>query len=579
MDPEVEALLERRFRAPEPRGDVVVSLDEAIERHVRPGDAVHLGVTHTRWSAAFWELLRQFRGTDPAFDLLAVQFTTPGAALVHADLARRLVTSWIGDSYMSPGANPVYQRAFDTGLEIEHWSLLTFVQRLAAAARGHAWTTTTSLAGSTMGEENAPHAYRELEPGLGLVSALVPDVSILHAPAADPFGNVLLSPPLMENVYGALAARRGAIVTVERLVEPEYLRSHAHLTRIPASAVAAVVEAPLGGHPGGLVPAGLDDAVEGYADDFEFWLAIREASRDPRLMEAWIRDWVLDRPTHEAYVKLLGAERVAGLRRRVRPETWREDLEAALPQVDLDAGHSALEAAIVTGSRVLAERIRAEGHRVILAGAGMANLAAWLAAFALRDEGIPVDLAAEMGLIGYWPVPGDPLLFNPRNFPGCTMLADIDWTLSVLVGGSTARAVGALGAAQVDRLGNLNSTRLPDRMLMGSGGANDVVTCARETVVVAAQSRERFVERVAYVTAPGGRVRSVVSQLGTYEKDGDELVLVAVAGDDVDAGVREAREACGWDLRVAREVRRVEPPTREELHTLRLMDPAGWFRS
>jgi acyl CoA:acetate/3-ketoacid CoA transferase beta subunit/acyl CoA:acetate/3-ketoacid CoA transferase alpha subunit len=577
MDAEVEALLERRFRAPSPAEDIVRSLPEAISSVVRSGDAVHLGVTHTRWSAGFWELLRRFRGTDPGFELLAVQFTTPSAPLIHAGLARRLVTSWLGDSYMSPASNPVFQRFADGGGEIEHWSLLTFVQRLQAAARGHAWTTTTSLAGSSMAADNA-HAYRELEPGLGLVSALVPDVSILHAPAADPFGNVLLPPPLMENAYGALAARRGAVVTVERIVEPDYVREHAHLTRLPAGVVRAVVEAPLGGHPGGLVPTGLRD-IEGYADDFAFWLDLRAAARDPRAMDAWIAEWVVEPGSHAAYVERLGAERVDGLRRRVDPTTWRDDLEGSPPEDLHTDAYSAVELAMVVAGRTLAERIREEGHRVILAGAGMANLAAWLAAFTLRDQGVPVDLAAEMGLIGYWPVPGEPLLFNPRNFPGCTMLADIDFTLGILVGGGAARAIGALGAAQIDARGNVNSTLIPgERLLMGSGGANDVATCAAETLVVAAQTRERFVERVPYVTAPGARIRRLVSQLGVYERDGDELVLAAVPGDDTEAAVREAREACGWELRVAREVRRIEPPTREELQTLRLMDPNGWFR-
>ena len=82
-----------------------------------------------------------------------------------------------------------------------------------------------------------------------------------------------------------------------------------------------------------------------------------------------------------------------------------------------------------------------------------------------------------------------------------------------------------------------------------------------------------------YVTAPGDRVEVVVSQLGVYEKDEGELVLTAVYDEDVDAGIREARERCGWDLRIAREVRREDPPTHEELRTLRLMDPHGWFRS
>ena len=72
--------------------------------------------------------------------------------------------------------------------------------------------------------------------------------------------------------------------------------------------------------------------------------------------------------------------------------------------------------------------------------------------------------------------------------------------------------------------------------ITGSGGANDIASSAREVVVTLAQSRTRFVEKVPYVTAPGRGVSAVVSDLGVYEK--------------ADA-VRAAREACGWDLKVA----------------------------
>src|SRR5205823_1683472 len=97
----------------------------------------------------------------------------------------------------------------------------------------------------------------------------------------------------------------------------------------------------------------------------------------------------------------------------------------------------------------LADAVKKSAHQTMLAGAGMANLAAWLAAYSLADEGIIVDLIAEMGLVGYWPRPGEPILFNQRNFPTCTMLSDIDTTLAVLIGGGRARSIGALGAAQV----------------------------------------------------------------------------------------------------------------------------------
>ena len=581
MDPDVESLLSRTFRIPEPTEDKRMSLAEAVERFVKPGDAVHLGLTHTRGGVAPWEIVRRFHGEKPGFTLLGVQLSTPPSVLVHAGLASKLVTSWAGDSYFTPGPSPVYQRAWSAGVEFEHWSILTYVQRLAAAARGLGWATTRSLAGSSMARDNR-HAYREWEPGLGMVSALVPDVSVFHAPAADAAGNVVMTPPLMENVYGALAAKRGAIVTVERVVDPAVIREHAHMVRLPASAVAAVVEAPFGGHPGGLSTTGLTGALadlEPYGDDYEFWVEIREAARDPDAMDRWIKERVLDVPSHDAYRALLGSDRMDRLRRRGRADRWREDLEAALQGVDFEASASPVEMAVVAASRVLQHRIRAERHRTLLAGAGLSNLAAWLAAYRLADEGVAVDLAAEMGLVGYWPVAGEPMLFNQRNFPTCSMLADIDFTMSVLVGGGRSRSIGALGAAQLDRQGNINSTVIPgERLLMGSGGANDVATCATETVVAAIQTRERFLDRVPYVTAPGDRVSAAVSQLGVYEKDQGELVLTGVYDEDVQAGAKAAKEQCGWELRVARNVSRVEPPTRQDLVTLRLMDPHGWFR-
>src|SRR5207245_1714932 len=88
----------------------------------------------------------------------------------------------------------------------------------------------------------------------------------------------------------------------------------------------------------------------------------------------------------------------------------------------------------------------------------------------LADEGVAVDLAAEMGLVGYWPVAGEPMLFNQRNFPTCTMLADIDFTMSVLVAGGPARSIGAPGAARLDRRGTINSTIVPGMGLGAPSG-------------------------------------------------------------------------------------------------------------
>src|SRR5207247_5441731 len=131
-------------------------------------------------------------------------------------------------------------------------------------------------------------------------------------------------------------------------------------------------------------------------------------------------------------------------------------------------------------------------------------------------------------------------------------------------------SIGSLGAAQVDKHGNINSTEVPgEYLLMGSGGANDVVSCATESVVIASQSKERFLDKVPYITGPGDRVSALVSTLGVFEKDQGEFVLTAVFDQNTDEAARECVARCGWDLKVARKIRSIEPPSREELRMLR----------
>ena len=94
------------------------------------------------------------------------------------------------------------------------------------------------------------------------------------------------------------------------------------------------------------------------------------------------------------------------------------------------------------------------------------------------------------------------------------------------------------------------------------------------------QSRRRFVDKVPYITAPGKRVSTVVSDLGVYQKpdDNGELVLTGVFANRPEAdAVNAAREACGWELRVAPALRRFDLPSAEELRLVRLFDPRRYF--
>ena len=109
--------------------------------------------------------------------------------------------------------------------------------------------------------------------------------------------------------------------------------------------------------------------------------------------------------------------------------------------------------------------------------------------------------------------------------------------------------VGFLGAAQIDRHGNLNSTVIgdyatPKVRLPGGGGAPEIATSVVEVFVMLRQSPRAFVERLDFKTSRGDRVRVVVTDLGILEPRDGELTLVRVhPGVSVD----EARAATGWD--------------------------------
>ncbi len=555
--------------------DKVTLLQHAVADHVRAGDALHILVGHTRWTAAAREVVRQWWGREPRFTLVMLSLSSLGTLFFRGGLVDRVVTGYSGDTFPNFTPNPIFARAYERGeVSVEHWSFLAFAQRLEAAACGVPAVVTRSIAGSSM-EENDAYARATTPFGdVGLVAPLAPDVALLHAPVADRDGNVAVHPPTLEGVWGALAARRGAIVTVERVVDD--LRPWSHLVRIPAHRVLAVCEAPMGAHPGGLFTGDLP--VDGYGEDYDFWVEARAATRRDDFDE-WIRHWVLDVDDQREYVARLGEDRVAALRAKADPDSWRADEAAYRP--DLDAPSNRWERAAVFGARHLAGRVRALGADAVLAGAGVANLSAWLGVARARRDGCDVQLTAEIGLWGYDPTPADPFVLNHRNFPRSTMLGDAGLVLGTLVGGPGTTTVACLGGAQVDRGGNINSTLVPGGpFLVGSGGGNDVASVAAEALVVAILTPDRTPPECGYVTSPGRAVRALVTDLGTLEKqDRDELVLTAVpAGDgSIDDRIGAARAACGWDLAVDADVRELPPPTADEIAALRRWDPRGWF--
>ena len=148
--------------------------------------------------------------------------------------------------------------------------------------------------------------------------------------------------------------------------------------------------------------------------------------------------------------------------------------------------------------------------------------------------------------------------------------------------------VGFLGAAQIDRFGNLNSTVIgdyvrPKTRLPGAGGAPEIATHAKQTFVVLKQSPRSFVPRLDFRTsmgfgdgdgsrtrtgAPGRGPQVVITDYGVLkpEPGTDEIQLVA-RFENVE--VEAARKATGWPLKVSEPVEVAAPPTEEELRVLR----------
>jgi glutaconate CoA-transferase subunit B len=152
--------------------------------------------------------------------------------------------------------------------------------------------------------------------------------------------------------------------------------------------------------------------------------------------------------------------------------------------------------------------------------------------------------------------------------------------------------VGFLGASQIDRHGNINTTVIggydsPKVRLPGSGGACEIAINAKKVFVIMPQSKRSFVERIDFITSPGhlkgkrpegwgGGPSVVVTNLGVYRfDDRGEMFLASIhPGVSLD----EVRANSGWGLRVVGDLEETPPPTGEELRLVREeLDPEGAY--
>ncbi|WP_098011020.1 CoA transferase subunit A [Streptomyces sp. sk226] len=287
--------------------DKVVSLREAVARHVRDGDTVSLeGFTHLIPTAAGHEIIRQGRR-----GLTVVRMTADIVVdqMLAAGCVARLVSSFVGNS--SAGSLGELRRRIERAdpepLEFEEYSHYGMVCRYVAGAQRLPFHPLRSYGGSDLPSVN-PGIRKVTSPYPGpdgrpeqiyVVPPVNPDVTIVHAQRADRRGNTQIWGLTGVQAEAVYAADR-AVVVVEELVADEVVRADPNRTLIPAHAVDAVVVCPRGAHP---------SFAQGYYDrDNAFYRSWSAISADPARLRAWLEEWVYGTADHAEYVAKRGEE-------------------------------------------------------------------------------------------------------------------------------------------------------------------------------------------------------------------------------------------------------------------------------
>jgi glutaconate CoA-transferase subunit B len=178
---------------------------------------------------------------------------------------------------------------------------------------------------------------------------------------------------------------------------------------------------------------------------------------------------------------------------------------------------------------------------------------------------------------------------DPPNLRGATQCGSMLDVMGLLQQGRVD--VGFLGAAEVDRFGNLNTTwghrNNETQRLPGSGGACDIACLARRTLVLLAHDRARLCDRVSHITSPGfgtgdgwrraqglpaaSGPSAIITTLGVlrFGHDGEAYLASVHPG----VSVEEVLANTGWTLRVVDELMETSPPSEEELTVMRELDP------
>ena len=279
----------------------LTSLPEAVSR-VRDGDHVAIGgCMFTRTPLAMlMEILRQGR-TDLTLSKNLMCYE--GEWFMAVDAVRNLITSWLGIG-LPWGISRLLREKGESGqLHLEDWSHMGLGMRYRAGAMGVPFLPTLTMLGSDLARVTDTRTMTCPFTGetLNLVSALFPDVALLHVHRADRYGNCQIHGyPFMD--ADIATASTTVLVTAEEIISEDDIRRHPDRTALPGFMVDAVVHVPYGAFPHEM--HGLYEADFTHYDDYTNAIKARgtQAIRD------YLDRYVYGVQSHAAYLDLFGRE-------------------------------------------------------------------------------------------------------------------------------------------------------------------------------------------------------------------------------------------------------------------------------
>lgn len=164
----------------------------------------------------------------------------------------------------------------------------------------------------------------------------------------------------------------------------------------------------------------------------------------------------------------------------------------------MDADYSMSELMAVAGAREVRDR------EVVAVGLGLPVVASFLAK---RTHAPNMTILFELGVIDPEPIHAGVGLADPRVWYRAKVLSSFSDILGTLLHNGRVD-VGFLGGLETDQFGNLNTSLIGDprgqfRHMIGSGGANDIASCARRTIIIMRHEERKLRRAISFVTSPG----------------------------------------------------------------------------